>query len=198
MFGCFTGEPLIFCVHAISHMNPFDRVAKELFGDRTEVGEFGPDTSNNYEIKGDGMSVSQYRVLQTSEPPRSGDPWSATIAPQYEHLYECLEQVQDEWPSAEIVLEGFLSRPEEWWIDNAYIFYSDIDNTQAFEDWITLAFDSSLTGSKGNISPDDLQVTESDGQSRNPKKDNRLLASVSNFDFIEDDTRGNYVLLWWD
>lgn len=180
-------------------MTVFDEVAEELFGDSDARGRYGPDfVSNYFEHEGEPMSVDQLRRIQETGPYRSGNPNGFRNHPTYEYMYECLEEVQQEWPNVTIRLDGTLGVPDDWWVETVYIFYDNVDDRDKFEEWAILSFKSTLRGDVRGVSPDDPRITFENECFRYPESDDYLLATTDECQFEEYEDHGKYLRLWWD
>lgn len=181
-------------------MSVFDEIAEELFGDPDERGRFGVDMdSRRRSPDGDPMTVQQLRRVQETDPYRSGNPNAFRGGhPDYDDIYECLEEIQGEWPSVRILMDGSLYAEDEWWVETVYIFYEQVEDVEEFEEWAVLSFESWLTDERKGVGPDDERVTFGNGNFRYPESDDYLLATTDEFDFYEDEEHGQYIRLWWD
>lgn len=180
-------------------MNVFDSVARELFGDEDQRGTFGPDFASTYtEYEGDPMTVGQLRRIQETDPWRSGNTNGFRNHEDYDYMYECLEDVISEWPNVNILMHGMLGTPDEWWAETVYIFYENVKDKDAFEEWAVLSFKSTLRSPTRGVSPSDPRVNFGNECFRYPRSDEHLMATTDEFDFREHEKHGEYVRLWWD
>lgn len=179
-----------------NNMSAFEDVHSELFDDDTGR-KFGPSKFTKREPRGNPMSVSQLKRLQKADI-YNGEPHGFRVNYKYDNMYECLEDIQDEWPSAEIKLSGQLRDEREWWIGTLYIVYEDITDKEAFKEWAVLAFRSTMWGSKAGVAEDDSRLSFENGQHRDTHVDDHLLAMTDEFSFSEDEDTKSYVRVWWD
>lgn len=180
-------------------MNVFDEVAEELFGNPDQRGRYGPDFASNYfDYEGDPMTVKQLKRIQDTDPHRSGNPNGFRHHPEYEYMYECLQDVYKEWPNVNIILDGTLGTPDDWWAETVYIFYENVDDQNSFEEWAVLSFRSTLRDTIKGVSPKDPRVTFGNECFRYPDSDDNLLATTDECQFREHDEHGKYLRLWWD
>jgi hypothetical protein len=192
---------MLFCFSTskFPSMKVFDEVAEKLFGDANKRGRYGPDFASDYvEYEGDPMKVKQLKKIQDTNPPRSGNPNGFRNHQKYDYMYECLQDVYNEWSGVNIILDGTLGSPDDWWAETVYIFYDNVDDIDEFEEWAVLSFKSTLRGTIKGVSPNDPRITFRNECFRYPKTDDNLMVTTDECQFRKHSDHGKYLRLWWD
>ena len=181
-------------------MSVFEEVAEELFGSPSKRGRFGLDFTSKYrDYEGEAMTADQLKRLQEANLYSNGDPNGVRGGhPEYGNLYECLEDVLNEWSSVNILMNGYLNSPDAWGAGTVHVFYDNVENQQEFEEWGVLSFESWMKNEKKGVTPDDSRLTYENERFRYPDSDEHLLMTTDECQFREHEEHGKFLRLWWD